>query len=564
MSGNRENTSFGKNSLHQIRNSQNSTNVGNTAIGFHTLLNANNATNTIALGHSSGKNLKQGNNNIYIGNSGNETESNKIYIGNDSHLTNIDTLNVTTSTANVSNAITSNVGTENVGTSNVGTSNVDTSNVKTSNVDISNVGTENVGTSNVSNDLHIKGNSLHYFMKLILLVGVKLVEFARGELDSHLKQDKEQCLIKLEFLLNKLLEYQSNVTGNIIESPAAEEEHAEEEHAEAPEAEEEHAEEEHAEAPEAEEEHEDDAANEAINNLMNLLESLNKGKGNNNDNNDEDEHAEGAEEEVAEEGAAAEEDAPTDAVPLPPQIPGEEFAVSDIRVRDLEGLSVSFSNNSKAGTPRFDVVITDVPINLFTIPAVFAVGETNGCGAANDLSIVCPGDEVAVSGFSLTFGDESRQFTRRFALDNVQIVAQEVLDVNGDPTEDARQDVVWVLWSVRFEDVSLLVNGETRAMVHLGNIELASAIFSGNSSENDAQNVSVTSVISGALNAINGNIEPVEAAEPEEPAEPDMAQVIGELEDLEVETEAAEPSNAPSDTQVINDLVSQLQNLLNQ
>ena len=91
-----------KNSLHQIRNSQNSTNVGNTAIGFHTLLNANNATNTIALGHSSGKNLKQGNNNIYIGNSGNETESNKIYIGNDSHLTNIDTLNVTTSTANVS------------------------------------------------------------------------------------------------------------------------------------------------------------------------------------------------------------------------------------------------------------------------------------------------------------------------------------------------------------------------------------------------------------------------------------------------------------------------------
>jgi hypothetical protein len=151
---------------------------------------------------------------------------------------------------------------------------------------------------------------------------------------------------------------------------------------------------------------------------------------------------------------------------------------------------------------------------LFTLPPAFAIGETAGCGAANDLTIVCAGDEVAVTGFTTSFFDANGNLIRTFAEDNVQVVSQEVLDANGIPTVDAngvpvvRQDVAWILFSIRFGDVTALVPGASTVEVSLNGVLLASATFTGDSAVNNAQDVVIPSVRNGSLNAVDATIVP--------------------------------------------------------
>lgn len=103
--------------------------------------------------------------------------------------------------------------------------------------------------------------------------------------------------------------------------------------------------------------------------------------------------------------------------------------------------SALFVNASTPGRPRFDIIIPDVLLSLFNIPAHFAKGETPGC-AAPTISL---GDEVAVEGFTAKFFDQNNALIRSFGADNAQLVAQALfqadgvtplLDANGVPLVD--------------------------------------------------------------------------------------------------------------------------------
>jgi len=202
----------------------------------------------------------------------------------------------------------------------------------------------------------------------------------------------------------------------------------------------------------------------------------------------------------------------------PPVVPADVIPLDPARFTgtadDLvaENITVQFANGSRPNVPRLDITITDVPLDLFTIPAAFAVGETPGCGAAGDLSVVCVGDEVAVDRFTATFSDSAGTEIRTFGLDTVQIVSQELfgadgvtaqVDANGVP--QVSQIVTWVLFSIRFDDVAPLVPGMSTVVVELDKgtaaaVTLGSAVLLGDSAINDAQNVSVTA-LNGVLNA---------------------------------------------------------------
>ena len=162
--------------------------------------------------------------------------------------------------------------------------------------------------------------------------------------------------------------------------------------------------------------------------------------------------------------------------------------------------------------PRFDIIIPDVLLSLFNIPAHFAKGETPGCAAPT----ICLGDEVAVEGFTAKCFDQNNALIRSFGADNAQLVAQELLqadgvtpllDANGVPLVD--QNVAWILFSIRFSDVVPLVPGSSSVVVSMNGVILASATFSGNSALNDAQDVVVTSVSGGSLAAANLSPAPV-------------------------------------------------------
>jgi len=181
---------------------------------------------------------------------------------------------------------------------------------------------------------------------------------------------------------------------------------------------------------------------------------------------------------------------------------------------DLSGLPTNATNASRAGRPRFDFVITDVPRNLFTGTGD-AFGDTGAglgeqeelIGVANDPGTIGVGDEVAVNRFSLTFTDSNGADIRTFGSDNVQIVAQQILDANGNAT-GADQNVVWVLFSIRDQggatDVSNpnLVPGSSTATMRvasgtgndLGFTVLGQWSLTGDSSVNDAQDVVITPV----------------------------------------------------------------------
>jgi hypothetical protein len=111
-------------------------------------------------------------------------------------------------------------------------------------------------------------------------------------------------------------------------------------------------------------------------------------------------------------------------------------------------------NGSRPGQARLDFVVTDVPRGLFTGTGD-SFGDTGAghgrqldlIGVANDPGTIGVGDEVAVDRFSITFSDANGDI-RTFGADNAQIVAQEILAADGTST-GARQDVVWVLFSIR-------------------------------------------------------------------------------------------------------------------
>ncbi|MEO2135929.1 MAG: hypothetical protein ABGY28_00525, partial [bacterium] len=178
---------------------------------------------------------------------------------------------------------------------------------------------------------------------------------------------------------------------------------------------------------------------------------------------------------------------------------------------DLVGLTVVAENVSTPAVPRIDIVITDVSRALFT--NAFGqlgdaltdaagnptgqdgagLGEFPGCGTGS----ICPGDEVGADGFSATFTTASGDVV--FDRNNVQIVAQEVFDAEGVVLTGARQDRVWVLWSIRFGDVAPL--SPSHLVVRQGGTVLAEFDLVGDSAVNNALDVTVANPLDGALTA---------------------------------------------------------------
>ena len=197
---------------------------------------------------------------------------------------------------------------------------------------------------------------------------------------------------------------------------------------------------------------------------------------------------------------------------------------------ELVGLPVTFANDSKPGLARFDIVIPDVSRILFTNlfgqmgdgltdelgnatgnPGT-GLGEFAGCGPAtppvgSGVSEICPGDEVGFGGCVATFHTDAGPIA--FGTNNVQVVAQETLDLATGDVLGAAQDVVWVLWSIRAGDVVSL--SPAIVTVECGPVRLATFQIEGNSAEDDAQGVTAAVIDKGC---VDGTVAPGYPATP--------------------------------------------------
>jgi hypothetical protein len=155
-------------------------------------------------------------------------------------------------------------------------------------------------------------------------------------------------------------------------------------------------------------------------------------------------------------------------------VPGEDPAFPNANFTglftDVAGLPTAGTNASRLTRPRFDFVVTDVPIGLFAGTGDSFGHTGTGLGEAIDLiGVATPagqigvGDEIGVDRFSLTFTDVNGDIIRIFGGDNVQIVAQEITAGDGVTVIGARQDVAWVLFSIR--DQGLAVDVTTPPLV---------------------------------------------------------------------------------------------------
>ena len=159
------------------------------------------------------------------------------------------------------------------------------------------------------------------------------------------------------------------------------------------------------------------------------------------------------------------------------------FILDAIEAQQAEGTTPLFENNSRPGGARFDITITNLGLNLFA---------NTGFGA-----VVLPGDEVLVSGVSLTFRDSLGNITGVFSPEIVAIV---------DPlTGIVSQNRVDLSFSIRGATAeSLIVAPYTVATLTVGGIEVANATFYGDSSIENATGVAIT-LVNGSPR-INANI----------------------------------------------------------
>ncbi len=132
-----------------------------------------------------------------------------------------------------------------------------------------------------------------------------------------------------------------------------------------------------------------------------------------------------------------------------------------------------YENASRAGGPRFDVSIANVPLSLFA---------NTGFGAE-----ILGGDEVLTGGFLLTFTDSDGNVTGVFQA--------EIVAITDLLTGLVDQNFVDVLFSIRGADVAGLVGSPfSIASLTVNGTEVANATFFGDSSVADATGVAVVLV----------------------------------------------------------------------
>ena len=159
---------------------------------------------------------------------------------------------------------------------------------------------------------------------------------------------------------------------------------------------------------------------------------------------------------------------------VPAEFTGQtQFIVDAIEEQEEAGITPLFENNSREGRPRFDITIEDLGLNLF---ANTGFGEE-----------VLAGDEILVSGVSLTFRDSNGNITGVFSPEIVAIV--------DEVTGLVVQNRVNLSFSIRGETAEgLIVAPFTVATLTVGETVLANATFYGDSSIASAVGVAVTLV----------------------------------------------------------------------
>jgi hypothetical protein len=197
-------------------------------------------------------------------------------------------------------------------------------------------------------------------------------------------------------------------------------------------------------------------------------------------------------------------------------VPGEDPAFPNANFTgtsaDVAALPTAGTNASRLTRPRFDFVVTDVPRSLFAGTGD-SFGDTGtGLGEAIDLigtatppGQIGVGDEIGVDRFSLTFTDANGGIIRIFGGDNAQIVAQEITAGDGVTVIGARQDVAWVLFSIRDQGLAAdvttpaLVVGSSLATMRVDSDVIATWSLVGDSST--PEGALAVSITAGASNA---------------------------------------------------------------
>jgi len=169
-------------------------------------------------------------------------------------------------------------------------------------------------------------------------------------------------------------------------------------------------------------------------------------------------------------------------------------------VADLAGLSAKFTNASRAGRARLDINIPNVPRILIANTGDFFGDTGTGLdkqlgiiGIESDSGTIGLGDQMAVDRFSAKFMDGNK-VVRAFALGDVVVMAQKNRDANGDVT-GASQDVVELMWSIRFDAVATLVKADRVEIMLDDTVLLSSADIVGDVTINDGQGVSFINVV---------------------------------------------------------------------
>jgi hypothetical protein len=181
-------------------------------------------------------------------------------------------------------------------------------------------------------------------------------------------------------------------------------------------------------------------------------------------------------------------DAANAAAPAAPEA-GVPTAAFSGTIADLSGTTVVFENASRPGLARFDITVAGIDIDLFGgvdgLDPAFSAGEFGNCGP---LPQVCPGDEIAITGFEAVFTNVTGEVAGTFA---AEIVAIELLGLDGVTVLAADQNSVNVLFSIRAGSVAPLVAGATTLTVNVDGSPIAAVMLMGDSSVNDAQDVAV-------------------------------------------------------------------------
>ena len=164
----------------------------------------------------------------------------------------------------------------------------------------------------------------------------------------------------------------------------------------------------------------------------------------------------------------------------------------DNLVSDLAQITPVIENNSRPGLERLDIGILMVPFSLFAANDVFTP-----CVENVDTGLPFPGTCISAAD-ELAIGNITATFVRNTPMTLTGTFFPEMVAITDPVTTVVNQGFVDILISIRGADVRPLVNGLTTVSLNVNGLLFATAVLTGNSALNFADNVTVVSVNGGA------------------------------------------------------------------